>query len=195
MGNRSNGYVEQEIKARLADPEALRVRLRGLGAERVVPPTREVNDLFDRPDGWLRGAGRVLRIRRYGEESILTLKGRAELVGGMKSRTEDETTVGDPEVAQRVLVGLGFERKFRYEKDREIWSFGTVEIAIDRTPLGYFLEIEGDEPEVRKAARVLSIDDDDVVPISYASLWREWRDAHPEAAPDMLFGDDPAAAS
>ena len=51
--------------------------------------------------------------------------------------------VGDGEVVQHVLEELGLHVWFRYEKYREEYAAEDVTIAIDETPVGTFVEIEG----------------------------------------------------
>ena len=63
----------------------------------------------------------------------------------MKMRDEHETVVGDGEVLQRVLEELGLHVWFRYEKYREEYAAEDVTIALDETPVGTFVEIEGGE--------------------------------------------------
>lgn len=184
--------VEREIKARVSDPDRLRERLRGVGATLEHPRELEVNDIWDTPDRSLRDSGRVLRVRRQGETFTFTMKWKGTVERGLKSRAEEESTVGDPAAIERILAGLGFVRTFRYEKFRETWNAGEVEVVIDQTPLGTFVEIEGDEPQVRAMATDLGIGDADMVSLSYAGLWTRWREEHPEATEDMLFSP-PAA--
>ena len=59
------------------------------------------------PDGSLRAKGHVLRLRRD-TNTILTYKGPSNMVDGVFSRTELETTIGDLETAQRILEALGY---------------------------------------------------------------------------------------
>ena len=63
----------------------------------------------------------------------------------MKVREELETVVGDGEVLLRVFGELGLHVWFRYEKYREEFSHEDVIVAIDETPVGVFVEIEGTE--------------------------------------------------
>ncbi len=191
MANRTENHLEQEIKARLADPDKLRDRLRAEGARLVHPSGLEVNDLFDLPEGFLRAAGRVLRIRFYEGQATLTLKGRASLDRGLKVRTEHETAVADGEALERIIKGLGFVRKFRYEKYREVWTFDGLEVVIDRTPMGTFVEIEGEGDRVREFGASLGLAQEDLLERSYATLWSQWRADHPEASVDMLFDPPP----
>ena len=63
----------------------------------------------------------------------------------MKMRDEHETVIGDGEVLQHVFEELGLHVWFRYEKYREEYAAEDVTIALDETPVGTFVEIEGGE--------------------------------------------------
>ena len=62
----------------------------------------------------------------------------------MKSREERETAVEDPEAVRAILARLGYRPLFRYQKYRESWTHRGQEVEVDETPIGVFLEIEGD---------------------------------------------------
>ncbi len=74
----------------------------------------------------------------------LTFKGPARFEQGIKTREERETSVGSAEEAEAILLRLGFVRRFRYEKRREEWRLFGCAVALDETPIGNFVEIEGD---------------------------------------------------
>ena len=61
----------------------------------------------------------------------------------MKLREELETPVGDGPTVLRVLERIGFTSVGRYEKYREEFKHGDVMVAIDETPIGTFVELEG----------------------------------------------------
>src|SRR5688500_20374182 len=63
----------------------------------------------------------------------------------MKVREEYETVIGDGEILRRVFEQLGLHVSFRYEKYREEYAAEDVTIALDETPVGTFVEIEGSE--------------------------------------------------
>ena len=73
----------------------------------------------------------------------------------MKIREELETLVGDGEILLSVLEELGFHVWFRYEKYREEFAHDDVIVAIDETPVGVFVEIEGSEAGIDAMAAAL----------------------------------------
>jgi adenylate cyclase, class 2 len=183
----SRRHDEVEIKLPCEDLAAARERLRGLGAVLRTPLHFESNDLFDDPDGRLTESGRALRLRREGNLALLTFKGPAHFSGGVKIREERETRVADPREAEAILLGLGFARTFRYEKKREEWTLEQCAVALDETPIGTFVEIEGDPQAIRRAVAALELDFSRAIPYTYARLYADRRKADPSLPPDMVF--------
>jgi adenylate cyclase class 2 len=162
---------ETEIKLRLASVEAARDSLRRIGARRVRERHFEDNVLFDDARGSLRARGTVLRLRRTPHGAVLTFKGPRELEDGVKSRAERETTVGDADELLAILHGLGYEPQFRYQKHRETWTHRGQAIEVDETPIGAFLEIEGDADGIHAVAAELGFSRSDYVTDSYVGLF------------------------
>ena len=162
---------ETEIKLRLASVEAARDSLRRIGARLVRERHFEDNVLFDDKVGSLRASGTVLRLRRTPDGAVLTFKGPREMSGGVKSREERETTVADADEARAILHGLGYRAQFRYQKHRESWTHRGQEIEVDETPIGAFLEIEGDADGIHAVAAELGFSRADYVSESYVELF------------------------
>ena len=165
------GPRETEIKLRLASAEAARERLRRLGAQVVRERHFEDNVLFDDAEGSLRARGTVLRLRRTPHGAVLTFKGPRAIEGGVKSREERETTVGDADEVRAILRNLGYRPQFRYQKHRETWTHRGQEIEVDETPIGSFLEIEGDAEGIHAVAAELGFSPSDYVIESYVGLF------------------------
>ena len=154
---------------------------------RAVSPctsNRTISGDDARPFGFL---GCNLRLRRANNETILTFKGPARFESGVKRRREFETSVADGEAAEAILAGLGLTKRFRYEKRREEWKFEDCLIALDQTPLGDFVEIEGDPTQIRRAVSLLELDSSEAIPYSYAKLYALRREKDPSLPPDMVF--------
>jgi adenylate cyclase class 2 len=165
------GSIETEIKLRIADVAATRAALRRAGAELVGKRHFEDNVLFDDPAGTLRAAGTVLRLRTIPHRAVLTFKGPRELEEGVKSREERETVVADPAALRVILERLGFRPVFRYQKHRETWRLRGQTVEVDETPVGPFLEIEGDAEGIHAAAADLGYSRSDYMLESYVSLF------------------------
>ena len=106
------------------------------------------------PAETLRQRRCVLRVRVESGKSLLTFKGPVQ-PSPMKLREEIETVIGDGETMLRCLEALGYGVWFRYQKYREEFALGDVVIAIDETPVGVFVEIEGGEQGIVDITRAL----------------------------------------
>ncbi len=117
-----------------------------------------------------------LRLRREGARSFLTFKGPVQ-PGPMKLREELETAVTDADVLQRVLEHLELRVWFRYQKYREEFALDGVVVAIDETPIGTFVELEGTEAGITAAAAALGRTTADYILDSYCGLFMRYREA------------------
>jgi adenylate cyclase, class 2 len=166
------GQVESEVKLRMEGPDAARGALQALGATPKTARHFEDNALFDDAHYSLFDGGLALRVRRAQGRALVTFKGPKEArADGVKSRREIEMEVGDADGFEAILAGLGFRRVFRYQKYREAWSWRDVEIVLDETPIGTFLEIEGPIATIHAAAKALGRSPADYIGESYAALF------------------------
>lgn len=176
---------ERELKFGHAHHEAVRERLLDFEAERRAPSSLEDNWILDR-NGELRGAACVLRLRQDGRGgAVLTFKGPARFEGRTRVRVEHETGVADFESALRLLENLGFSVVRRYQKQREVWQLGGVTICLDHTPIGDFVEFEGEGAET--VARRCGFDPDQAERRSYLRLYEDHQRDNPGAPADMVF--------
>ena len=116
----------------------------------------------------------------------MTFKGPVR-PAAMKLREEIETSVGDAETMLRLLAALGFHPWFRYQKFRQEYRNTDVVVAIDETPIGTFLEVEGTETGIEAIVQALGRTRADFIVESYYSLFDAWRRTTGSAARDMLF--------
>ena len=135
---------ELEVKFYLADIEALRRKLEGLGAHLVQPHTYERNLRFDTPEGILTQHQQVLRLRQD-TANRLTYKGPSQVKDGVSARTEIEFIVGDFENAQKLFEALGYQINMVYEKYRTVYDLNGTLVTLDEMPFGNFAEIEGSD--------------------------------------------------
>jgi adenylate cyclase class 2 len=163
--------VETEIKLRFAGPEEARQAVLRMGATPERGRHLEDNQLLDFEDMRLRIVGSVLRVRTAEGSGILTFKGPRRVVGGLKSREEIESAVTDPRSVLEVLHRLGLRPSFRYQKYREVFSWKGQELVVDETPIGTFIEIEGDASGIQAAAEALGRTPEDYISESYAAIF------------------------
>lgn len=175
---------EVEIKLPFDSPSSARARLDALGAREVMARELEDNVLFDRESGTLRSSGQLLRLRRAGGTGLLTFKGPVDRSQAHKVRTEHQTRVDDPDALVRILESLGFEPTYRYQKYRTVYALDDLDICLDETALGCFVELEGPPEAIDRAAQRLGFTPEQYVLESYRAL-------HERAAGDgrMAIGD------
>jgi adenylate cyclase class 2 len=178
---------EVEIKLRVADTLVVE-RIKAAGFHESAARVLEVNQLFDRPDNELRTTDRLLRLRRVGDRAIVTYKGPSER-GRHKSREEIEFRVSDGAAFELVLNRLGYSPGFLYEKYRTEFARegDSGVVTLDETPIGIFLELEGNPDWIDRVAAELGFTHADYSTASYGSLFREYYSNHPEVGTNMTF--------
>ena len=178
--------VEREIKLRYDSVESARAAILAAGATPLLGRRLQEDALLDTADESLRRRRCVLRVRLENGKSRLTFKGPVQ-PSILKVRDEVETIVGDGVVLLRVFEELGFHVWFRYEKYREEFSHEEVIVAIDETPVGVFVEIEGSESGITSMAKLLGRRPNDYVLDSYRGLFLKYRDEYGLTGSDMVF--------
>jgi adenylate cyclase class 2 len=181
--------IEREVKLRFASPEDARAAILAAGAAPLRSRRLQEDALLDTEDESLRQRRCVLRIRTEAGKNLLTFKGPV-LPGSMKVRDEHETVIGDGEVLQRVLEELGLHVWFRYEKYREEYAAEDVVIAIDETPVGTFVEIEGGEEGILAMTIALGRSPSDFLLDSYRGLFIKHRDEFGLTGANMVFTEE-----
>ena len=179
--------LEQEIKLPFPDVEAARQAVKTAGG-RLLHSRRLIDDrLFDDENSWLRERGCALRIRQDGERAFITWKGPAAERGPVKSREELETEIKNAETVSAIVSNLRYRQRFRSQKYRTEYEIQNALVTIDETPIGVFIEIEGDPALIAVVAAALGRSPVDYVLDSYPSLWRQWCERQKRPFGDMLF--------
>jgi adenylate cyclase, class 2 len=181
--------LEREIKLEFPSVDEARAAVLATGATPLLGRRLQEDSLLDTGDEELRRRRCVLRVRVENGKSRLTFKGPVQ-PSGMKLREEVETVVGDGETVLRVLHELGLHVWFRYQKYREEFSHEDVIVAIDETPVGVFVEIEGSEQGIATMTEALGRSSEDYITDSYRGLFLQRRDARGLSGGDMLFAND-----
>ncbi|MGH9373544.1 MAG: class IV adenylate cyclase [Vicinamibacterales bacterium] len=184
--------LEREIKLTFASTDEARAAVIAAGCTPLHGRRLQDDALLDTDDEQLRRKRCVLRVRVENGKSRVTFKGPVQ-PSVMKLREEAETLVGDGEVLLRIFGELGLHVWFRYEKYREEFSHEDVIVAIDETPVGVFIEIEGGDAGIETMATALGRSRDDYILDSYRSLFLRHRDARGLTTSDMVFEDQTAA--
>ena len=181
--------LEREIKLRFEDVETARAAILRAGATPIRCRRLQEDCLFDTPDDDLRRRRCVLRVRVESGKSLLTFKGPVQ-PSMAKVREELETVVGDGSLLVRMLEQLGFRVWFRYQKYREEFALDDVLIALDETPVGTFVEIEGGDTGIAGTAEALGRGPADYLLDSYRRLYQVDCETRGVAVADMLFDEE-----
>jgi adenylate cyclase class 2 len=178
--------TELEVKFNLSGRQKMEERLAGKAVLRA-PRVHEVNLRLDTPDHALLYTGRLLRLRQD-TRSRLTYKGPGSEQGGARLRQELEFTVSDFDTALHLFEALGYTIVLMYEKYRTTYKMGEVEVVVDETPIGDFLEIEGpDGKSIMQAANELGLDWERRTLDSYTMLFEHARASLGFKFRDMSF--------
>ena len=167
--------IEAELKFRLTGPgdhARLRAALRKLGGK--------LEGRYDEDNFRFEGRGKItrrntlrLRVLDGGPRGVLTAKGPAQFLGGVKVREETEVVVQDGHATLDLLQLLGFRVQVVYRKQRAVWKLGPAAVTLDKLDFGYFTEVEGPLEEVPGIARSLGLDPAKAVKDSYSVLARK----------------------
>jgi len=168
----SKSYLEVEIKLLVRDLSAISAQLQTLGARRQQR-VFEQNTIYDTPEADFRRYGRLIRLRvetpaRGPKRALMTAKAppqasaprtlssrRVRRRPQYKERLEREVVVSNPARAERFLRAVGIRPVFRYEKYRTQFELPGLHIALDETPAGVFVELEGSPRPIDRVARAL----------------------------------------
>jgi adenylate cyclase class 2 len=167
--------LEIEVKIKVDDLQEIKRKIVKLGFRTIVPYSFEHNILFDTKDERLRKNKLLLRLRKIDDKYIVTFKHPPEQsldTSHYKIREEKEIEVSDYENIKSIFTGLGFKVFFIYEKYREIYDNGIVKIMMDHTPIGDFIEIEGDTEGIDKAAAQLGYSKSNYITDNYMTLFK-----------------------
>jgi adenylate cyclase, class 2 len=182
--------VEREIKLRFDSAAAARSAVAAAGATPLRPRRLQRDVLLDDASGRLRQLRSALRVRQEDGRTLLTFKGPVDTAQRLvKQREENETAVADGAVLLRVLDALGLAVWFRSEKYREEFSWREVVIAIDETPIGTFVELEGSEAQIVACSGALGRSTGEFILDSYRGLFVRHCTTNGSPVTDMVFGD------
>jgi len=181
--------LEREIKLLFPSAEAAREAVAAIGATPIRGRRLQDDYLLDDADSQLRERRCVLRVRLDSGKGVLTFKGPVQ-PSAMKLREELETMAADGLLLIRILEELGFTVWFRYQKYREEFAIDDVIIAVDETPVGSFIEIEGGDQGIAEAAEALGRGPRDYVVDSYRTLYMQYCQAAGIMSTEMLFDED-----
>lgn len=149
--------LEIEVKFYLKELSPIREKLLSLNAS-LKNKSFEKNIRFENKTNSLYHEKSLLRLRQS-DKTTLTFKSPPPFEQGeFKIHNELEVSVDDFATMQQILESIGFHPEQVYEKKRETYLFEQTEICLDAMPFANFIEIEGKEKYIRKAAEALELD-------------------------------------
>ena len=187
--------IETEIKIAVAGWDALKAALQPLGPKLLTERHFEDNYVLDDSRGTLRAGSCLLRVRKTGDLETITFKGPPKASLLFKSREELELSLGSADVMLDILSRLGFGVWFRYQKYREEYALTgpaaagrELRLALDYTPIGDYLELEGSEESILEAAARLGFKKSQFLRDSYYALYARHCQDQGQPVGHMVFG-------
>ena len=147
---------ELEVKARVEDPDAVRVAMLHAGAE--LEFHGEMSDRrFDRKRV-LAERDEVLRLRVFEPTDgapaygVLAWKGKQSRRREYRHRAEGEARVADPEAVATILNQLGYKVSLRIDRRVEVYRLGQAVLRLEWYPaMDVLLEVEGEPAAIERA--------------------------------------------
>lgn len=180
-----NDGLEIELKFFLEEPVETFIERLDVSPERIYQKTV----MFDNGEGLMQKTNGRVRLRQNGE--IITLSYKRPLPSEtVKKEIEWETRVDNWQVGEELLKAMGFLETTSYEKYRMSFDFNGSKIEVDEYPFANFVEIEGDENDVKKVAERIGFDLSKSLIKPCDTLFTEWRISMGlPMKPHMLFKD------
>ena len=190
MSDVNEKRLEVEVKFLVDDLAAMRQRVVDAGGVLHHPRVYERNIRYDNAWQGLARQDKLLRLRQDARNR-LTYKGPAQNVetAQVKIREELEIEVDDFDTAAAILQRLNFEPVQVYEKYRETFHLGPVEVVLDEMPFGTFMELEGEEGAIVAAATTLGLDWNQRILANYLYLLALVNQHYGLAIADLTFAN------
>ena len=166
--------LEVEVKFYLADIEGMRNKILKLGAK-SKGRLFETNIRYEDKNNSLIKKKSLLRLRQD-EKTTFTLKSSPPVKSkDYKIVNELEVEVSDFAIMDQILKTLGFHPEQKYEKWRETFILDQTLFCLDSMPYGDFLEIEGQEKDIRYYASKLDLNWQKRIIFNYLSIFEIMR--------------------
>lgn len=176
--------TEYEAKFLKVDIEAIRSRLKELGAE-LEKPMRLMRRVTIDTAG-VKKKNAFVRVRDEGDRTTITYKKFDALsADGAK---EHEVVVNDFEETVALLAAAGLPQGSFQESKRETWRLGDVEVMIDEWPwLAPYIEVESTSVEqVKDFSEKLGFNWDDAV---FGDVMAAYRVEYPHLSEEDTVGN------
>ncbi|MDX1707959.1 MAG: class IV adenylate cyclase [Desulfobacterales bacterium] len=177
---------EIEVKFYLEDIDDMQRRIVALGAE-SLGRVFENNTRYEDKEHNLIKNHSLLRLRQD-KRTLLTFKSKpAQASRDFKIFNELEVEVSDFETLHRILIRVGLQAVQRYEKWRETLILHQTAFFLDTMPYGTFLEIEGQENDIRQYAVQLGLKWHKRIILNYLEIFEMLRKKRSLEFEDITF--------
>jgi adenylate cyclase, class 2 len=166
--------IETEVKIRIENADEFSRELQPLNPAVLSARHFEDNHILDFEDGRVGSSRSLIRVRLVDGQHFFTYKGPPRREGIFKTREELETSVADGVILLQALERIGLRVSFRYQKYRREFLVDGVHVAVDETPIGIYVELEGSEQGIVAIAEKLGIAQMRFLRSSYFSLYLDY---------------------
>jgi predicted adenylyl cyclase CyaB len=162
--------LEIEIKIKVEHLAQIKEKVLSLGATIVKERHSSDDTFYDYQSLELRKKHHALRVRKINKKTFLTFKGPVQKSRKFKIREEYETELKNEKHLRKILKSLGLQPVFQYSKFRTVYRKKRLIICLDETPIGNFIELEGEQNEIVKFAKALDYSKEDFIKLDYVQL-------------------------
>ncbi len=171
--------METEIEAKFieVDKDALREKLKEVGATLIHPERLIKRNVFDYPDERLEKDGAWVRVRDEGDNKI-TLSYKKLIDRTLEGTKEITLDVSSMAEMTNFLLAIGLKQDAYQETKREKWELDGSEITIDTWPwIPTFVEIESPtEEKLKSVSERLGFDWSQVMHGSVETVYQKYYD-------------------
>ncbi len=165
--------IETEVKIRIKDIDSTVKRIIQQGARLEKERYLEENTLYDFSSQLLYKKKQALRLRKISKKTFLAFKGVPQKSRKFKIREEYEAEVKNEREFKKILKSVGLSPTFQYKKNRRVFRKKRLKICLDETPVGDFLELEGEREDIVKTAKALGFSKKEFIKSDYIQLIKE----------------------
>ena len=180
--------IETEVKHRIkgkTELKRIKTKLKKFAVFRKKE--KELNLVFDSPEGELKKNKFLLRLRKD-SKNTLTFKSPIKSNKRFKERNETEIFVKDFNRTRKMLESMNFFPVFVYEKKREYFDLNGTEVLVDELPfIGFYLEIEGTGKGITEAEKELGLKQKNRITANYLQIFLQHKKKKNLKEKNMVF--------
>lgn len=167
--------LEIEVKIKVKNLKDIIEKIEACGAVLKKARYFEENTLYDFSTRELFRKKHALRFRTINRKTFLTYKGAVQKSRKFKIRDEFETEVKNRIHSRKILHALGLSPVYTYNKHRTVYRHKRLNICVDETPVGNFIELEGKRGDIVKFSAAIGFTKDKFIKSDYIQLMERAR--------------------